>query len=85
MIPPLQKGELYKIASNVYSMLKRNELRLILNEERRVLVNPKFNCTGKERQAITAKVLGMEKMLKRMREIFNCIEDWDFEKNVLIT
>lgn len=83
-----QKYEDEKIKSIVAGVIKkRNEgtLEVYLNQERRVLFNPKSKLTVKEKQKTTAVLMGKIKTNKTQQAINDCIENWNFETDGKIT
>ena len=83
-----QKYEDEKIKSIVAGVIKkRNEgtLEVYLNQERRILFNPKSKLKVKEKQKTTAVLMGKMKTDETQQAINDCIEDWNFETDGKIT
>lgn len=83
--PNLPEDKIVAIVNNVIK--KRNENQLIMNknEERRIIFNPNVKIDRKIKQSISAKEVAKIKTDKTLQIINDCIEDWNFETNGIIT
>lgn len=79
MSPPLKKGEINNIISNVLSQRDKDELRMIYNQERRILFNPIYPFSINEKMQIVNVVLGGERSQKSKELMYQALECWDFE------
>lgn len=83
--PNLNDDKVDAIVNNVIKKKISNELLQNKNVERRLIFNPKVKMTKEEKQKIVAVEVGKIRTENTKKEIYNIIEDWDFEKNGLIT
>jgi len=49
----------------------------MLNEERRIIFNPEFNLTWKEKAKIMNPLLGQKRSKKTVQHIKDCLDNWD--------
>src|SRR5690606_25296748 len=85
MSPPLKKGEINNIIHNVLSQRDKGELRMIYNQERRVLFNPTYSFSINKKMQIVNMVLGGERSQKSKELIYQALEGWDFETKGKVT
>lgn len=81
----LSEYEVNKIIDNVLKMRKDGELQMYSNKERRILFNPNFEFTKKEKQQISGREVGKTRRDAKSSKIYEFLENWDFEKNGKIT
>ncbi|WP_298782379.1 BT4734/BF3469 family protein [uncultured Polaribacter sp.] len=75
--PTLKDEEIYNIAENVINL---EDIEPILNSPRRFLFNPVFNLTHKQKMKIVNTKNGQALSEKTIKEIANCIDNWDVKK-----
>jgi len=83
-----QKYEEEKIKSIVGSVVKKRfegTLEPYLNKERKIIFNPDKKIPSKEKQKITAVLMGKIKTDKTQRDINDVIDDWNFQNDGKIT
>lgn len=81
-MPPLKDEEVNCIINKIFYSKKN---KLIFNEERRFLFNPRSNLTKKEKTKIVAPVMGKRKSNKTISEIKEVLENWNILKHGKIT
>lgn len=81
----LSEYEVNKIINNVLKMREAGELQMYFNKERRILFNPNFKFTKKEKQQISGREVGKTRRDAKSLKIYEILENWDFEKNGKIT
>lgn len=69
----------------ILSEKKEGNLKGYANKERRIIFNPEFKMTRKEKMTIVNKENGEAKREQTLQKIYNTIEDWDFNKMDKIT
>ena len=77
-----------KILSIVNAIIKQREednLQPYFNKERRIIFNPKYKLTAKEKIQKTNQIMGTHKTEQTKKEIYTIIENWDFETEGKIT
>lgn len=79
MNPRLPKSEVETIISNVLKKIKEGTLKMYYHKERRILFNPKFKISRKEKYEITGRENGKVRKDKTSLLIYQTIESWDFE------
>jgi len=77
----LSPNELDGIIRNVLKKRKEGALSLYLNEERKILFNPNYKLTRKEKMKIVNEELGKIKNGKTQKKIYEAIEYWNFKKD----
>ncbi|KIO50946.1 BT4734/BF3469 family protein [Flavobacterium hibernum] len=83
--PPLNEGELKGIIGSVIKKREEQTLQPYLNKERRLLFNPNIKMDKKEKQKISGQEMGKIKRGQTEKEIYEVIENWDFETDGKIT
>ncbi|AEH02124.1 BT4734/BF3469 family protein [Lacinutrix sp. 5H-3-7-4] len=79
MYPRLNDNELRGIVKSVIKKRLEKTLELNLNKPRRILFNPNKKMEQKEKMNITNKLIGKAKTEATKQEIYNIIEDWNFQ------
>jgi hypothetical protein len=77
----LPKQELNAIVMSVLKKRKEGTLQLFLNQERKIIFNPKAKMNRKEKMQIVNRELGKIKSSKTQNRIYQIIENWDFEND----
>lgn len=85
MHPNLSTGEINSVINSVLAKREDNSLELYLNEERRILYNPKCLFTKKQKMDIVNRELGKLKSNQTKDIIYLVLEGWDFKTNGKIT
>lgn len=85
MRPNLPPNEVKKTLVSVMKSFKENSLKLHLNSERRILFNPKYKISFKEKMKIVNTEMGKLKSSKTQEHIYLIIENWDFDELGKIT
>ncbi|MEE1897446.1 BT4734/BF3469 family protein [Flavobacterium rakeshii] len=85
MYPNLSSSEINCVIDSVLTKREDNSLELYLNEERRVLYNPKYLFTKQQKMEIVNRELGKLKSDHTKEIIYLVLEDWDFNTNGKIT
>jgi hypothetical protein len=81
----LSDYETKKIINNILQLRENGELKMYHNKERRILFNPNFEFSKKEKQQISGREVGKHRRDAKSLKIYEVIENWDFEKNGKIT
>ena len=74
----LPKQELNNIVQSVLKKRKEGTLTLFLNQERKIIFNPKAKLNRKEKMQIVNRELGQIKKSQTQSVIYQVIENWDF-------
>ncbi|PWB24666.1 BT4734/BF3469 family protein [Flavobacterium sp. HTF] len=85
MHPQLKESEIKGIISSVMKKRNENTLDVHLNKERRILFNPNLKMDKKEKQKIVCQEISKLRRDKTSQEIYEVLENWDFEKEGKIT
>lgn len=80
--PVIKKDELNRIVDKVF---EKKEPVLILNRTKRIIFNPDYTLTGKERRTMSSIHIGAERSKKTTESLLRIVESWDFEKLGKIT
>ena len=75
--PALDQKELLEIVRKVYS---KSQPVVILNKTKRILFNPDYILTKREKQVLTAKQIRSAEADKNTSKIITCLYNWDFDK-----
>lgn len=78
MKPKLSEKEINGVIDSVFKKLKSGDLKIIYNQERRILFNPSIKISHREKMVIVNKELGQMKSEVTKAVIYDIIEDWDF-------
>lgn len=76
-IPQLDQKELLDIVRKVYS---KKDPVVVLNKTKRILFNPDYILTKREKQVMTAKQIRGAEAEKNTVKIVTCLYKWDFER-----
>lgn len=81
--PNLSDDKVDAIVNNVLKKKENNEILLNENVERRLIFNPncKIKLTKEEKQKIVAGEVGKIRTEKTKKQIYDVLENWDFENN----
>jgi hypothetical protein len=82
---PMSLSEVKSIVSSVFAQMKNGKLTIFYNEDRRILFNPLFKLTRKEKMEIVNKEMGLFRSKNTERQIYTVIESWDFDEYPKIT
>jgi len=74
--PPLEKSELLNIVKNVFN---QDAPKIILNKTKRILFNPDYNFSVKERRSLSVNQIAKIRRENTISKMFKIINDWDFE------
>lgn len=85
MRPKLKENEINNIINSIFKLKKTKELKMMLNQERRILFNPSIKIPFKEKMIIVNGELSFKKREIAKEEIYLVLEDWNFVKNGKIT
>lgn len=80
--PPLDEEEVFPIIRRID---KTDILNPLLNKPRRIIFNPDFNFTKKEKIEISNRLNGERKSEKTREKINMVLKNWDFDKNGKVT
>jgi hypothetical protein len=75
--PQLDLVELSEIVRKVFN---KKEPVVMLNKTKRILFNPDYILTTKEKRSMTAIQIRGEEAKKNTKKIMSCLNSWDFEK-----
>ena len=75
--PVLDQKELLEIVRKVYS---KSQPVVILNKTKRILFNPDYILTKREKQVLTAKQIRSAEADKNTSKIITCLNNWDFDR-----
>lgn len=75
---PMPLIEVKSIVSSVFAQMKSGKLIIFYNEDRRILFNPLYKLSRKEKMEIVNKEMGIFRSTKTEQEIYAAIESWDF-------
>lgn len=78
--PTLEDSELNNIVKNA---IKDKDLKLIPNRQRRIVFNPDYDMSGKERRAEVNKQIGKARKEDNNKKLLEIINKWDFSKKKL--
>lgn len=81
-VPPLDIMEIKKIRNNI---MKSDISKLDYNKERRIIFNPEFELSRKEKLTIVNQKTGDQKRKKTYNELKELVLRWDFHKYGKIT
>jgi hypothetical protein len=82
---PMPLTEVKSIVNSVFAQMKSGKLVIFYNEDRRILFNPLFKLTRKEKMEIVNREMGILRSTKTEKEIYTAIESWDFNEYSKIT
>lgn len=85
MKPKLGEKELDKIINSIFKIKESGELKMFSNKERRIIFNPDFKVSFKEKMKIVNRELGSIKSERTTERIYECIEEWDYDSLDKIT
>lgn len=85
MSPRLKESELESIVKSILKKKKDGTLEIYSNKERRILFNPSIKMTHAEKMKIVNKELAEIKNNKTRTQIYEIVEDWDFDVQGKIT
>jgi len=85
MKPKLLDNEINRVIKSVFYMLGNGTLKMICNQERRILFNPSIKMEFKGKMKIVNRELGEMKSEATKAIIYEVIEDWDFVQRGKIT
>jgi hypothetical protein len=85
MKPRLPENELNNLIKSIFKLKHSNELLMLFNKKRRIIFNPKFKISFKDRMVVVNRELGSMAKEKTNNKIYECIEEWDFKTNGKIT
>lgn len=85
MYPNLSNNEINSVIDSVLKQRKKGLLVLYLNQEKRVLFNPRALLSHKQKMDIVNKELGKLKSDVTREIIYLVLEDWNFEVDGKIT
>ncbi|RXM39624.1 hypothetical protein BOQ62_10655 [Chryseobacterium sp. CH21] len=80
--PPLEWEEIDEIATKIYN--QRGNVEPRNNAKRRVIYSDEIK-TLSEKQKINGRVLGNDRSEKTVKELIDCVMNWDYEKHPKIT
>ena len=75
-IPTLKDKEIHSISKKTMEI---EDIEPLLNSPRRFLFNPKFNLSRKQKMQIVNTKNGQAKSEQTIKEIGNCINNWDIK------
>jgi len=81
MRPKLLDKEINSVINSVFRMLDAGTLKMIFNQERRILFNPSIKMEFKDKMVIVNEVLGKRRREATKAIIYAIIEDWNFLEN----
>jgi hypothetical protein len=79
------EGKIRSIVNSVLTKRENGELELFYNQERRILFNPNKQITKLQKQKIVGQIMGQMKREKTSQEIYDVIENWNFNLDGKIT
>jgi len=85
MKPKLLDNEINRVIKSVFYMLGNGTLKMICNQERRILFNPSIKMEFKGKMKIVNRELGQMRSEVTKALIYEIIEDWDFHSSGKIT
>jgi hypothetical protein len=77
-----------KITSIINAVIKQREegkLKPYFNKERRIIFNPKYKLTAKQKIKKTNQIMGKQKTEQTKKVIYSIIENWNFANEGKIT
>lgn len=77
--PPLSDYELSSIVDSIYRL---ENVELYPNAYRRILYNPDYDLTPKERRQISIKEVNKDRVKKTMLEIEDIIDNWNTKEKI---
>lgn len=80
--PELDYKELSEIVRKVHS---KKDPVVMFNKTKRILFNPDYCLTTKEKQVMTAKQVRGTEAEKNTKKIITCLNSWDFERLGIIS
>jgi hypothetical protein len=80
--PFLSDAELLTIVRKVYNNKKP---MVVLNKTKRILFNPDYEISGTEKRKMSAIAIRVAQGKKNTNKLFETINNWDFEKNGVIS
>ncbi len=66
-------------------VMRINDIKLSNNATRKIVFNPDYDLTGKQRKQLSIQEINKGKIQKSIKRIEQVIEEWDFEKYGKIT
>lgn len=82
---PMPLTEVKAIVNSVFLQMKSGKLVIFYNEDRRILFNPLYKLSRKEKMEIVNREMGIYRSTKTEKEIYVAIESWDFNTCSKIT
>jgi hypothetical protein len=83
--PKLPEHQIIKIINSIYKLKESKGLKMMLNQERRILFNPSLKIPFKEKMIIVNSKLSSQKREIAKEAIYLVLEDWNFVENGKIT